>query len=339
MKSSNQLLLSQIQKLKKIELHAHLFGSIRREELIKRMKFKGYFDQEKEFTKDLQLINFEVIFAKLFGHVERVIRTKSDLEWLIESVVQDFAQDNVTYLELRTGPKQLDDISEEEYLETVVKKFEELSSSEIDCQLILSLNRKFPPESQTKLFDLTRKINDKFGRIKGIDFSGDVRQGRFTDYLSILDEYQHRLGLGVTVHAPELIDYLAETQEILNYLPKKQGRIGHFLHYTENDLDTVKKKDLMVELCPTSNYVVDNLTSWEDHHMKALVEKGLENYTICTDDILLFDTSLSEEWVLAADCLNLDLQDIKEKIMKSVEFTFLSSVDKESLKVKLQLSN
>ena len=80
-------------------------------------------------------------------------------------------------------------------------------------------------------------------------------------------------------------------------IESKPDRLGHCTFLNCFQMDKVNKEKIPVEICPTSNLccakdalnMVCNL-----NHLKYL--HGLEhNFTICTDDTMLFNTNLSTE--------------------------------------------
>jgi adenosine deaminase len=106
--------------LPKIELHAHLNGSIRESTLVelarersvslpvKLLKHEAeHHDPDKEAlffnTKPRSL---EECF-EIFGYIPSCVNDVAALKRITQEVLLDFAHDNVVYLELRTGPKVL----------------------------------------------------------------------------------------------------------------------------------------------------------------------------------------------------------------------------------------
>ena len=55
--------------------------------------------------------------------------------------LSDFADDNVVYVELRSGPKANENMTKEQYLEAMIKGVER-ASDRIQCRLIASFDRK-----------------------------------------------------------------------------------------------------------------------------------------------------------------------------------------------------
>lgn len=50
-------------------------------------------------------INKDNIFEQAFSFLPKVMETKEDFYWLIDTVFGNFIADNVTFLEIRSTPK------------------------------------------------------------------------------------------------------------------------------------------------------------------------------------------------------------------------------------------
>jgi adenosine deaminase len=92
-----------------------------------------------------------------------------------KSVLQDFADDGVVYLELRTTPREFPEtgLTKEAYVETVLSAIEEFNSnqSSMKTYLILSVDRRDTPEKAEACVDLALKY--KHRGILGVDLCGN----------------------------------------------------------------------------------------------------------------------------------------------------------------------
>lgn len=125
-----------LRELPKVELHAHLNGSLCIDS-IKELAENVYGQQTEEFkTMCERFITFEKganlndCFEK-FGFVHELTSTRKGLQYATELAVRDFAKDNVMYLELRTTPKSNGNMSRRDYLEAVVESVKKLVISMI----------------------------------------------------------------------------------------------------------------------------------------------------------------------------------------------------------------
>ena len=305
-------------KMPKIELHAHLFGSITQDQLLNLLKDRGCIEQYNEFKQIKDSLNFNTIFDKAFTYLPSVTHNIEDLKIIVRHVLQNFISDNVIYIELRSSPKRLGGLGYKDYFRCIIEEFK-AHSSLITARFIVSISRTLPPCQYEGIIDQIKSVDPDMKYIVGLDFSGDARMNNFKDYLHIMKEAREA-GYKITLHTPELETGIAELNTIIDFKPE---RLGHFIFYEEYQLQKVKELEIPIEICPTSNYVVRNLNS---HHFIDLVNSGIKKMTICTDDILLFKASLSEEWLLFMDKTKLDINQIFDIYYESIEYVFDDSV-------------
>ena len=58
----------------------------------------------------------------------------------------------------------------------------------------------------------------------------------------------------------------------------------------------LSKHKIQLNICPTSNIMLKRVSSYSEHPIKELFENGVP-VTINTDDLLIFDSSVSEEYL------------------------------------------
>ncbi|RDX68165.1 Adenosine deaminase-like protein [Mucuna pruriens] len=120
----------------KIELHAHLNGSIRDFtllELARALGHKGVIDFSKVEHVILKNDRSLSEVFKLFDLIHIVTTDHSSITRITKEVVEDFASENVVYLELRTTPKKNDSLgmSKRSYMEAVLEGLRAVSSVDV----------------------------------------------------------------------------------------------------------------------------------------------------------------------------------------------------------------
>ena len=84
------------------------------------------------------------------------------------------------------------------------------------------------------------------------------------------------------------------------------------------------EKQIQLNVCPSSNVKLQYVTNYKDHPIKILYENGVK-VTINTDDLLLFDSTIENEYLLLyqAGVLSTEqLEDIRKTGLNSVKYTF-----------------
>lgn len=302
----------ELRKLPKVELHAHLNGSISMSTMRKLMAKMGL---EKNIDGMVlrEATTMEEVF-KLFPLIQRLTATRENLKIAASDVIKEFKEDGVVYLELRTTPKTTTEMSPETYVDTVLEAIRE---ADITVTLILSIDRRMSDEEADRVVSLA--VNDESGLIVGVELSGDPS----IDGTKFLPQLQRarNAGLGISVHLAEVDDCLDEVDAFLNFGPDRIGH-GTFLHTKEPFVRMVVEKRIPFEICLTSNTLCRTTPTVADSHFGFWRAKGIP-IAICTDDKgLMADCTLSSELEKAAETFGLTERDLKELSMTSFNMSF-----------------
>ena len=197
-----------IAMMPKIELHAHLHGSIRRSTL-------ESLAQEKNISLNCDYnLDIDQCFG-LFKVVHQIISSQSVLTRVFSEMMEDYMSDNVIYLEIRTTPRSLPDgTNDRQYialLKTLISNHNDMyGSQKMLVKLILSIDRS---KSVNYAMD-TLQIANSIGLhpsqqqqdtklIVGLDFSGNPLGGRFEDFAHVFVRGRE-MGLKITLHCAEI---------------------------------------------------------------------------------------------------------------------------------------
>lgn len=316
----------------KIELHAHLNGSLN-EDILKQLGCDE--TSISEYQKLTEILNktsrnLDECFH-LFPIAHNATKTKEKLYMATESVIKDFKKDNTIYLELRTTPRSEEDMSKEEYIETVVKCINDCKSKyKILVKLILSINRRQDDNNAEESLKIIIKMKEKYPNIiKGIDLSGDPKVGTFNENLF---EKARIAGLKTSIHCAEVKNN-EEVKKILDFGP---DRLGHAvcLHPdyegSQENWDLYLQKKIPIECCLTSNVICGTVERYEEHHIQELINLRLP-FSICTDDKGVFRTNSSKEYEHVMKYFKISPTDLYQFNYNSVEQSFASDEEKKRL--------
>ncbi|KAH8310298.1 hypothetical protein KR044_000585, partial [Drosophila immigrans] len=315
--------------LPKVELHAHLNGSLSIHS-IKELAENVYGPQSDEFAAMCErFITFEKganlneCFQK-FAFVHELTSTQKGLEFAAELTIRDFARDNVMYLELRTTPKSNGNMTRRAYLETVVAAIKKAANQhEIVVKLLPSINRGEPLEVAEETVALAIELGqEEPGLIVGIDFSGNPSQGKFSDFAGVLDKARSS-GLKLALHCAE-IENPVEIREMLKF---GMSRCGHGTYLGSSGFAHMKQHNIPIECCLTSNVKSGTVSSFGSHHLKELLLADAPK-VLCTDDCGVFDTTLTDEFVLASEALGLTRSQCIDLTMEAIQHSFASPEEK-----------
>lgn len=321
--------LAWCEQLPKIELHAHIHGSIRPSTLQELLLEDAHFHGTEPRTLPPNRSLDECF--EMFHLIHQVVVSRAVLRRITVEAVEDFAKENVKYLELRSTPRALerDGSSQTEYVAEVVSALEECRARkdlDIEVRLLLSVNRNQPLAIAEETVKLALEWKRKSPFIVGIDLSGHSERPNSEFHL-----FEHILakaragGLKLALHFAEHYDD-DESDRILNFRP---DRLGHACCLPESLYQKMISLRIPIEMCLTSNvhtlarYRSDCGCASKDSsglcicgyvaHPHARVLKGELGETpsgcyplcICTDDQGVLDTTLPKEYMRAADAFGL----------------------------------
>ncbi|XP_037483745.1 N6-mAMP deaminase-like [Triticum dicoccoides] len=351
--------------LPKVELHAHLNGSVRNStllELAKELGDKGVIVFED--VKDVIMKNDRSLpeCFRLFDLFHILTTDHDTVTRIAKEVVGDFAAENVVYLEIRTTPKnnEAKGMTKRSYMNAVVKGLksvedvdvvlfdsnlrndEKLSSTpmtdlggdgkrkRIYVRLLLSIDRRETTSAALDTVNLAMEMKDQ--GVIGIDLSGNPVVGEWETYLPAL-EHAKELGIPTTIHCGE-VPNRKEIQAMLDFCPQ---RLGHVCCLDDEEWKKLKSSMIPVEICLTSNVMTGGAPSLELHHFADLYN-AKHPLSICTDDSGLFSTSLSNEYYLVASTFGLSKTELFRLAQGAVEFVFADDEVKKSLRAVFELA-
>lgn len=115
---NDNALLKWCNELPKIELHAHLNGSLRSSTVQELLDKKNKQMKEKDANVQMPTIPVGTSLQEcmdLFGIIHSVVNSSLDItRRTTREVLEDFESDGCAYLEIRTQPKQIDGKSKKE---------------------------------------------------------------------------------------------------------------------------------------------------------------------------------------------------------------------------------
>ncbi|KAH6903426.1 adenosine deaminase-like protein [Coprinopsis sp. MPI-PUGE-AT-0042] len=307
-----------LQSLPKADLHAHLNGSIPisvLEQLAEEYTPSSPSSLSKDAIKaDLSRfregasINKIDDFFQLFGAIYSLTSTVPALKVAARAVLQDFLDGDTPqcqYLELRTGPRQTETMTREEYMLAVVEEVERYPEDR--AGLIMTLDRKTGEQTWKECLELATKLKQAGRRLVGVDLAGDPCAGDVSAFESFFSEAK-KAGLGVTMHVAETVHNTRE--ETLKLLSFRPDRLGHATFLDDDAVNIALHDSMCIEICLTSNILCKTVQSLEAHHIRQYLAHK-HPIAICTDDSLVFRTpplglGLTEDEVRQVAIMSMD---------------------------------
>ncbi|KAL1918040.1 uncharacterized protein VTP21DRAFT_3306 [Calcarisporiella thermophila] len=311
-------------RLPKVELHAHLTGSLSPstfQTLVN--KHRANIPELEGFTLPEGKVKIAEFFD-LFRIVNRLTADEESLRFAAQQVVQDFAADGVRYLELRTTPKISANMTKEDYVRTVLSAIR-TAPPNILVRLILSVDRRETLEQAQETVDIALKYKDE--GVVGLDLCGHVEKGHF-DIVKPAFVRAREGGLRLTVHFGEIPENLNEAESLLSVSPH---RLGHATHVDPASQQIIRSQNIPIEICMSSNVLSHTVASFEDHHVKDHLREG-HAVVLCTDDKGVFLSELSNEYAIAARTFGMTEMQLFELSRRGIACIFEEEEVKEQLR-------
>ncbi|CAG8533466.1 2724_t:CDS:2 [Diversispora eburnea] len=314
-------------ELPKIELHAHLNGSLSPETLqclVERKKEKNpHLTKFKIPNQKLEVIDD---FFKLFKFIYQLTDDEETVAYITETVIHDFHNDGIKYLELRTTPRSNEEngMTHESYIRTVISVIKKFPSSKHDIivRLIISINRQSTLEDAIKNVDLALKYKET--GVVGVDLCGDPTKGHFDNLKPAFIKAKDN-GLKVTLHFGEVESIIPEHASMLTIPP---DRVGHATHLDANSKRYILFNRLPIEMCMTSNVMCNTVKDYQEHHIKDFLYAEHP----CCLCVRVFFSNLSTEYSIAASTFSLSHQQLFDLSYQCIDCIF----DGDEVKIHLK---
>ena len=320
-------MIQDIKNMPKIELHLHLDGSVNLDLASKLSNLPLETIKEKMVAKD-KCQNLTEYLTK-FDFPISLMQTKENLIKIAKTLIQDLENDNVIYAEIRFAPMQhinkglsLDEI--------ILAILEGLKSEEVKTNLILCLMRNHDYETNLNVINLAEKYLNK--GVCAIDLAGDEIKYDINNFQKLFKTAKEK-HIPFTIHAGETSSSTAVITAI-NYGAK---RIGHGIKVVNDKQakELIRQKDILLEVCPTSNVQTNVIDTYSHHPILNFYKKNIP-VSINTDNRTVSNITLTEEYIKLYKNFNFTLNDFKQMNIMAINHAFITKEEKEDLLKKIQ---
>ncbi|NWF70212.1 MAG: adenosine deaminase [Chloroflexi bacterium] len=329
--------------LPKIDLHRHLEGSVRLETLIDIAQQYGiqmpdynveqlrpFVQMTPEQPHDMPTFMAKFITLRQFYRSPQVIRR------VVHEAVEDAARDNIRYLELRFTPQALTNIIGCGHSEVVGWVCETAhyaaKENDIDVGLIVSMNRHEGTTIGEKI--LQAALDHRSDGVVALDLAGRESPEYPAAPFRYIFHRAKEAGLGVTVHAGEWLGSESMYDALLSL---RADRIGHGVRSLEDPrlMEALVKRQITLEVCPTSNWHSGVVSSLKAHPLPELYRQQIRT-TLNTDDPLVSNITLSDEIMVTLESMQMTLDDVKQQMLTAASAAFLPPAARAALVEKFQ---
>ncbi|KAK8248929.1 hypothetical protein IWZ00DRAFT_509534 [Phyllosticta capitalensis] len=327
-------------RLSKVELHAHLSGSINRAILhdiwLQKKTALPSFDLQDPLLAippDKVDYDLETFFPLFSSYIYKLCSDLESIKYSTFAVLESFREDNVVHLELRTTPRAIphEAISKSLYVETVLACIDEHNArpgNRMRTGLILSVDRRNTLVEAEEVISLALKFRSK--GVLGVDLCGDPAKGDVRIFSGAFARAKAS-GLKITLHFAEA-PVSSSNEELRTLLSWQPDRLGHVIHVNEQLKREIVGQRIGVELCLSCNVHAKMITgSFGDHHFGWWSKSGV-GVALSTDDVGVFCSPLSQEYSLAIEHFSLSVDDVQSLCSGAVDIIFGDEEEKERLR-------
>lgn len=321
--------MSTVDKIIKAELHRHLELCLRPDTIWELAPQFGIpLKSQREFQDRFMILepmkDLGTVLNK-FLDTQKLLATPEILERITFEACEDaYKNDNIRILELRYAPTFIQtghNMSFDEIHEAIVRGMERAEATyPMAVGLLCIIQRILPVADAVKVTDFALNHRKTF---VGFDLA-DNEEGFDSKPFAALFSKAREAGLGVTIHSgeanhPKAPKWVMDAIEVLG-----AQRIGHGVQIYRDEavMTSVKERDVVLELCPTSNMLTNAIPQLKDHPLKKLYDFGIP-VTVNTDDPGIFNTNLNREFRIAREVIGLSIEDLEKCAHTAAERSFI----------------
>jgi aminodeoxyfutalosine deaminase len=322
--------------LPKAELHVHHVGSASPEIVAElAMRHPGVVPVDRDALRTFFEFRDFAHFVDVYLAVVSLIRTDEDIRYLTYEVARELATtQQVRYAELTCTPytsvvphDRDSGIPIEAYTEALE---DARMAAERDFGIVMRWIYDIPGESGMPAADATLSfaLNHRVDALVGFGLGGPeigVARPQFQSHF----DAARAAGLHSVPHAGETTG--PETVwDALRLLGAE--RIGHGTSAAADPalMSYLADHAIPLEVCPSSNVATRAVQSLGEHPIAAFRDAGV-TITVNSDDPSMFNTSLNQEYAIAAELLGLDRRGISDLARTAVRASFAPDAVRSSL--------
>lgn len=312
----------------------HLDGSLRPETLFELARERGVSLPANDVAA---LADFMVVSdaTSLEEYLERfdvtlsVLQDAEALERGAYELALDHAAENVRYVEIRFCPLLNTDggLSVDEVLDAALSGLRRAEAEAgVIARVVVCALRTLEASASLEMAELAAAYLRR--GVCGFDIAGAESGFPVADHVEAFRRAA-RASVPITIHAGE--GYGPESIRQALELGHAR-RIGHGTRLREDRelLEEVRRRQILLEICLTSNVQTGVVKSVADHPARGYFRAGVP-VSLCTDNRLMSGVSLTDEFGKAASHLGMTWPELCSVARTGFEHSFVSSDIKQSL--------
>lgn len=321
--------------LPKAELHLHLEGAPRWATL--RAAHHRYYntilpEQPPWFAPNFRFAHFSE-FQHLFRqYIHPWLRTPNGYAEVLRDVVDGLIAQNVRYAELNFAPAMAAQhgASLPHLWELFAAELDRAQAQHCIIRIFVGLMRPQGVEAAIAWVKQTRSL----AIVSGYDLQGAEVGWPVADFQPALD-LAREAGKRIKVHAGEMTGPESIWSAVTDL---GITQIGHGVTAIQDPalVELLRDRQITLEMCPTSNERLQNVSSYQAHPLLALDAAGVA-ITINSDDPTFFGVTLTDELMRLITERNVAIADIKRWTRNAFQAALLDESTRQQLLAELEL--
>lgn len=319
--------------LPKIELHLHLDCSLSYQVVKTLRPGTSQSDYMQLFVAPAKCFDLADYIKRASAAIE-LMQTRENLRLVVIDLFDQLEQENVIYAELRFAPLEHvhNGLTAQAVVDSVNQAVETcVSETGIEAGIILCTLRHYSAGMSMQTVKLVEEFKDT--RVVGFDIASDEAGYPIENHLRAF-QYAGECGINCTAHAGEAkgAESIWETLEHF-----KPSRIGHGVRCAEDQklVEYIRKQDIHLEVCPTSNVQTNVFPRITDHNIDFLYNQGV-SLSVNTDCRTISNVTLSSEYAQLQEIFGWDEKHFYQCNVEAVKHAFTTDAVKGRLLAKLK---
>lgn len=279
-------------------------------------------------------------FGRQFFYGLSLLRSSEDIATATDAIAATLARQNVRYAEVTTTAYShfLDRsvvgkmaMTPAEYSDGLTEGRRRAAARGVEIGWVVDIPRDLEPPESTVTIDYLASNRTPEGLV-AIGLGGFEIGNPAAPYRPHFERAKS-LGLHSLPHAGENAGAESVRSAVVDLGAE---RIGHGVRCLEDSgvVQMLRERQIMLEVCPTSNLLLGVVNSLEDHPLPALREAGLR---VClnSDDPGWFATDLMTELTIASELLGVTDDDHRKLQLDAVSASFAPESVKTAIRAEL----
>ncbi len=251
----------------------------------------------------------------IFGELVKHVPKKEDCQFLFKSCIEEGIREGISILEPSIDCHELRFYEDFNEFFDFLKELKEEYKDKINFKPEVGIAKSSKRESIEKY--LVPAIDS--GVYTSMDLYGQESIDNFEEFRDVYN-YARNKGLKLKVHAGEFTSS-ENVEKAIKILEPHEIQHGIRAVDNKNTLKLIREKNIRLNICPSSNLLLGAVKDIEKHPIRDIVDYGIR-VSINTDDLLIFNSGINEEYLLLYKRGVLGVEELEEIRLSTLEEKF-----------------